>query len=158
MSGPESAVLWLLVVFGGIAAGAGFYEMRVALPLWFPRSGGAVRVDAETMRRMDSGRRFWAYVTTVPLTLLTLASLALAWGLDTPRGGWWLAAACVGLVERAATFGYFIPNAVRLMRAESLPAAQAAASAGRWIALNRLRMLLALIAWLAALRALSLPG
>jgi len=39
------------------------------------------RVDEEAMRRTDAGRSFWAYATTVPPTLLTLA----AWLL---RGIW----------------------------------------------------------------------
>ena len=94
----------------------------------------------------------------------------------------------ITLVERTATFSYFIPTAIRLMRADGLPAAQAADMASWWLehfrfvwrrasalrlrspeglrhysqvetalALNKVRAALALIGWLAALRALSLP-
>jgi len=61
-------------------------------------------------------------------------------------------------VERIATFSYFIPTAVRLMRAETLPSAKVEAMASRWMRLNHVRAALALTGWLAALRALSLPG
>jgi len=72
-------VLWLFVMNLGITFGAGLYEIRIILPQWFsvsPESG--FRVNSEAMRRTDARLRFWAYVTTVPLTLLTLASLVVA--------------------------------------------------------------------------------
>src|SRR4030088_3351896 len=96
---PE-ILLWLFVLDLGIAFGAGLYEQRIVLPQWFRRAqGAALQVDAEAMRRTDPGRRFWAFVTTVPLTLLTLASLAVAWRAQGPLRDWWLAAALITLVE-----------------------------------------------------------
>jgi hypothetical protein len=53
---------------------------------------------------------------------------------------------------------YFIPTALRLMRAEALPSAKIEAMAWHWMTLNHVRAALALIGWLAALRTLSLPG
>jgi hypothetical protein len=35
--------------------------------------------NAEVTRRDDTGRRFWAFVSTVPLTLVTLANLLAAY-------------------------------------------------------------------------------
>lgn len=110
------------------------------------------------MRETDTGRKFWGFVTTVPLTLLTLASLVLAWQSQGPIHDWWLAAAAITLVERVGTFAYFIPAAIRLMRAETLPPEEAGATASRWMALNSIRLGLGLAGWLAALRALSLSG
>jgi hypothetical protein len=155
---PE-ILLWLFVINHGIAFGAGLYEQRIILPLWFDRSSAEnIRVNAAAMRSTDTGRRFWAFVTTVPLTLLTLANLALAWQSQGPRHEWWLGAALVTLAERIATFSYFIPTAIKLMRAETLPLEKVAAMASQWLALNRVRAALALAGWLAALKALSLPG
>jgi hypothetical protein len=152
-------LLWLFVINHGIAFGAGLYEQRMMLPLWFSRSSeSGIRVNSAVMRSTDSGRQFWAFVTTVPLTLLTLANLAVAWQSQTPRHDWWLGAAVITLVERIATFSYFIPTALRLMRAEALPAAQVHDMASRWMALNYGRAALALTGWLAALKALSLPS
>lgn len=152
-------LLWLFVVNHGIAFGAGLYEQRIVLPQWFDRSSElGIRVDSAAMRRTDTGRRFWAFVTTVPLTMLTLANLVVAWQSQGPRHEWWLGAALITLVERITTFSYFIPRAVRLMQAEAIPPAKVEAMASQWMALNHVRTTLSLIGWLAALRALSLPG
>jgi hypothetical protein len=150
----SDAILWLFVIFSGLAAGAGLYEMRINVPRWFPRRGGVVAVDADAMSADDAGRRFWAFVTTGPLTLLTIASFVLAWHPATPRDSWWLIAAGVTLVERIATFGYFIPTALRLLQPDTLAGGRAAAAA-RWTQLNVLRGLLSVGGWLCALKALS---
>lgn len=106
-----------------IAFAAGLYEQRIVLPQWFSRSSeSGLRVDSEAMRRTDTGRRFRAYVTTGPLTLLTRASLFEVWQAQGPRSEWWLSAAAIILVERGMTFSYFIPTALKLMRAETLSA------------------------------------
>ena len=146
-------VLWLFVIDLGIAFGAGLYEQRMIIPQWFSGS----RVDSEAMRRTDPGRRFWAFVTTMPLTLLTLASLALAWKSQGGLRDWWLEAAAITLVERVGTFAYFIPTALRLMRDDVPPEAKSV-MAVRWRRLNLVRGLLSLLGWLAALEALSLSG
>ena len=151
-------LLWLFVINHGIAFGAGLYEQRIILPQWFSRSDSGIRVNSAAMRRTDTGRSFWAFVTTVPLTLLTLANLVVASQSQGPRREWWLGAAVITLVERIATFSYFIPTALRLMRAEALPSAKVEAMASQWIALNHVRAALGLTGWLAALRTLSLPG
>ena len=72
-------LLWLFVINHGIAFGAGLYEQRVILPQWFSRSSeSGICVNSAAMRSTDTGRRFWTFVTTVPLTLLTLANLVAA--------------------------------------------------------------------------------
>jgi hypothetical protein len=155
---PE-ILLWLFVINHGVAFGAGLYEQRIIFPQWFSRSqGSGIQVDSAAMRTTDTGRQFWAFVTTGPLTLLTLANLVVAWQSRGPRHDWWLVAALVTLLERLATFSYFIPTAIRLMRADARSATETGAMASRWIALNHVRVTFALIGWLAALRALSLPG
>ena len=150
-------VLWLFVVFSGISVGAGLYEMRVNVPRWFTSArGSAMSVNVDAITTDDSGRRFWGYVTTVPLTLLTVASCVIAWNPVTGRERWWLAGAAVMLAERVGTFAYFIPTLLKLMQAEHLPRGQAEQLARRWVRRNRIRSVLALAAWLAALKSLSL--
>jgi len=69
---PE-ILLWLFVINHGIAFGAGLYEQRIVLPQWFIRSSeSGVRVNSAAMRSTDVGRQFWAFVSTGPLTLLTI--------------------------------------------------------------------------------------
>jgi hypothetical protein len=154
---PE-IVLWLFVINLGIACGAGLYEKRIMLPQWFPTAAeSGLRVDSEAMRRTDTGRQFWAYVTTVPLTLLTLANLVVAWQAQGPRRHWWLGAAVMILIERSGTFSYFIPMALKLMHAETLSVSSVETIAAQWVLLNHVRTAFTLAGWLAALRAFSWP-
>lgn len=155
----SETLLWLFVINLGIAYGAGLYEKRIVLPMWFSKSADAgLRVNSEAMRQTNTGLRFWAFTTTVPLTVLTLANLVVALQSQGPRHNWWVAAAAITLVERIGTFSFFIPTAIKLMKAEALPAATASVLASRWMRLNYVRDALALIGWLAALETLSLPA
>jgi hypothetical protein len=60
----------------------------------------------------------------------------------------------VALTERTVTFGYFIPQMVKLMAMEDSPPARARST--RWVRLNAIRLLLVLAAWLCSLQALVL--
>jgi anthrone oxygenase-like protein len=149
------ALLWLFVIFLGITFGAGIYEERITVPRWLNSSEDSGRHwNAEAARRDDTGRRFWGFVTTVPLTLLTLASLFVAWRAPGPLRSWWLAGATLALVDRVFTFSYFIPTMVRLMRAAD--SSESVRKANQWANLNYVRLAIALAAWLAALNAFSL--
>lgn len=142
-------LLWLFVMNLGIAFGAGLYEARVVVPAWKelpPRSWP------------NTGLLFWVYVTTIPLTLLTLANAIAAWVDDGPRRIWWVLAVGVTIVERLATFSYFIPTMLRLSSATDAPAAEVRAGLSRWLLVNNGRHLLTLVAWLAALKALTTPS
>ena len=99
----------LFVIVLGTAFGAGLYESRVVVPLW-------TSDPPASLQSPDSGHRFWAFVTTGPLTLLTVANLVAAWQSQGPARAWWLTAALVTLVERGMTFGFFIPTMIRLRR------------------------------------------
>ena len=155
MSGTMSTtVLWLFIINLGIAFGAGLYEHRIVVSRWVTSSESGNHWNAEAARQDDVGRRFWGVVSTLPLTLLTLANLFAAWRSSGAVRGWWLAAALAVLAERAFTFSYFIPTMIRLMRAADSPASAAAAM--RWSSLNYLRHALVLAAWLASLRTFAL--
>ena len=73
-------LLWLFVIDLGIAFGAGLYESRVVIPRW-------ENIPPQTWP--NTGLEFWVYVTTVLLTLLTLANLVAAWRDRGPRRYWW---------------------------------------------------------------------
>ena len=62
--------LWLFVINLGISFGAGLYEARVVIPQW---------VNLPPRTWPNTGILFWVYVTTIPLTLLTVANLFAAW-------------------------------------------------------------------------------
>ena len=97
-------------------------------------------------------------MTTVPLTLLTLANLVVAWLDRGPRRYWWLGAVAIIVVERIVTFSYFIPTMLWLMGAEGLSQAEVDAALSRWLLLDYGRHILTLVGWLAALKAFSLPS
>lgn len=155
MSARTSRVLlWLFVINLGIAFGAGLYEHRIVVPDWLTSSASGAHWSAEAAERDDTGRRFWAFVTTGPLTLLTLANLYAAWRSVGEIRRWWLVAAIAALADRALTFGYFIPTMIGLISAPDSP--EAVAIATRWSTFNYVRHALVFAAWWAALKTFSL--
>lgn len=147
-------LLWLFVIFLGITVGAGIYERRITVPRWLSSSEGSGRHwNADAARQDDPGRRFWVFVTTLPLSLLTVASLIIAWRAPGPLRGWWLASAVLALGDRILTFSYFIPTMIGLMRESD--SSESVMRASRWANLNYLRLAIALAAWLTALKAFS---
>jgi hypothetical protein len=153
-----TVILWLFVINLGIAFGAGLYESRIVVPQWLRASpgGAGYHWDADAARQANVGLRFWIYVTTIPLTLLTLASLATAWATPEPVRQWWLIAGAIALIERIMTFAYFVPTMLTLMRDGAVSESTATSKARQWVALGYVRHTATLIAWLAALMALSL--
>jgi hypothetical protein len=150
-------ILSLFVINLGVAFGAGLYEARIIVPQWlsFSRDYG-YRWNAQAAREANVGLRFWVYVTTVPLTLLTLASLVAAWWAPIAVRNWWLAAAAAVLVDRIMTFSYFIPTMLTLMNSQTMSASESVTRATQWVNLGYVRHAATLTAWLAALRAFSL--
>lgn len=144
----KSIFLWLFVINLGIACGAGFYEARVVGPQW---------MDSPLQTWPNTGLMFWVYVTTVPLTVLTVANLIAAWMDSSTRRRWWRSAAVITLLERIATFSYFIPTMIGLASPE-LPEAEVKATLSQWLLFNHGRHILTLSGWLMALKALSLPN
>ncbi len=140
-------LLSMFVIDLGIAFGAGIYEDRVVVPQW---------EDTPPETWPNTGLKFWVYVTTVPLTLLTIANLVAAWQDQGPRRYWWLGALALSVVERSLTFSYFIPTMSRLMGTKDLPDAEVKATLSQWRLRNYARHVLTLGAWLASLKALSL--
>jgi len=152
-------LVWLFVIDLGIAFGAGLYERSLVIPEWFVgKPGPDLRVNREAMLRTDPGRKFWGLATTLPLPLLTIANLVIAFQSQGALRTWLLAAGLITLLERIGTFSYFIPTAIRLMRAgpDALSESRSAAVASLWMRMNLVRAALALTGWLAALKALSL--
>lgn len=144
-----TALLWLFVINLGIAMGAGLYESQVVMPDW-----------ANLAREAwpNTGLKFWAFVTHIPLTLLTFLSLWPAWQSGAPERVWWRAAAVVIVVERVATFGYFIPRMIAMQGGSGVPDAQGKAASTQWLWFNAGHHALTLVGWLLALRAMVLRG
>jgi len=143
------------VVNLGIALGAGLYEVRVVLPLWFNKlAGGGYTVNFGNMKAIDSGRKFWGFVTTAPLTLLMIANLVFCFQSRPPLHDWWVAAAIILLTERLATFTFFIPTAIKLQKGESLTLVKMSKLVTWWVRLNYVRNGLTLAVLLGFIKAL----
>ncbi len=137
-------ILWCHVLLLGVSVGAGLYESRLLVPLW-----RALPPD----RWPDPGLRFWAFVTTGPLTLTVLAGAWLAAFSAAPVRAWWLASIAVCAVERVATFAWFIPTMLRLQRLDTDDSARRA-GLDRWARWALARHVLSSMAWGLALQAL----
>lgn len=148
------STFWLLVIFTGIAFGAGVYEVRIALPQWLTTIDGITVWHADLAKAADPGLNFWAYVTTGPITLLTLISLILVWKTKGSVKRWWLITLLFLLIDRAMTFGYFIPTMVELM-SDKLSAADAVHTAQQWARLDVVRLIASGLSYLAAIRLLA---
>src|SRR5688572_22274731 len=110
-------VLWLYVINLGVAFGAALYETKIVIPEWMGSPPDSVfKWNDEEARHRNAGVDFWAYVTTGPLTFLTIASLIFARLVRKPVQNWWFAAAIIIFFERLLTFSYFNPTALKLMR------------------------------------------
>lgn len=149
----SNIVLWLFVIFLGISCGAGLYELRVEVPQWLVATDGGYVWNAAAARAADPGLRFWAFVSTGPLTLLTLLSLYFSAKSKAPVRRGWMAATHTTMIERLMTFFFFIPTMIALMAADSSP--EVVAKAKLWSALNYVRFAMNFLAWIAALHALS---
>lgn len=156
MSRAASRVLlWLFVLNLGIAFGAGLYESEIVFPTWLvgsPENG--YYWDDEAARADNTGLRFWVYITTGPLTLITLANLIAAWRHRGMARPWWLGASMAALADRAFTFSYFIPTMIALMGGGMSPTG-AIDAARQWETLNYARHAILLVAWLLSLKAFA---
>jgi hypothetical protein len=145
-------LLWLWIINLGIALGAGLYESRIVLPDWlYRRPDGAWFWDAAAARHSATGLRFWAFVSTGPLTLLTLANAAFGFRAPSPLRRGWVGIAFLGAIERMFTFGYFIPTMLRLLSGD-LSQQAAVDLARQWQALDHLRHALLAVVLLGCLR------
>jgi hypothetical protein len=147
-------IVWLLVIFTGIAFGAGVYEARVEIPQWLGTVDGVITWKATVAKAADPGLHFWAFVTTGPITLLTLLSALFVWRSQGYVRRWWLVVLTFLLIDRTMTFGYFIPTMVELMSGKMSPA-DAVATAQQWSNLNIVRLVASGASFLAAIKLLT---
>jgi hypothetical protein len=143
----ESWLLAAFIVNLGLVSGAGLYESRIVVPQWLVTlPSGIAEWRPAVAEEMNVGLRFWAFVSTGPLTLLALINLwcALRTRATIVRYSW-LATGVVTLVERFATFGFFIPTMLRLFDAQT-PQMEAVPLAEFWIGMNGVRHGLVLLA------------
>jgi hypothetical protein len=151
--------LWLLILWSAVQLGGGLYEKRAVVPLWSADPtpdalGGRLAASGQT----GSATRFWPFVSPV-VFLLAIVNAVLAWQYEGPARPWWLAAAVALIAMSVSTYAYFVPTMLSMMhRAHTYTPEQLSRTLKRWLRLSDLRLLVAVPAWLAAVKALTLLG
>jgi hypothetical protein len=155
--------LWLFVIALGIELGGGLYETLVVMPLWIGSPPDSVTAyyqhnAANPQFALNAGGRFWMFFT--PLAGLTALATLLS-GLKTrpEHRKWRIAGASLALVVVVCTFVWFVPNIIQLTGKNvlTMSADEVASLTNWWVRLNWVRAVVYAAAWLAALRALSIP-
>ena len=147
----ESIALWALVIALGLQTGAGIYETRVIVPLW----AAAPFAFFSQPLRPDSGKRLWIILSPIT-SIVSIVNLVYAFGAGEPRRTWWIAASAISTAVMIATFAYFVPTLLAIARAAE--GDDVTAKAKMWVALNYVRAIAIIAAWLAALTAFSYVG
>jgi hypothetical protein len=157
-------ILWLFVLALGITMGGGLYEVRVVMPLWGSAPPDSVIAYyqhnvAFPQFAPDQGGNFWIMVTPLA-TLLSIGVLISAYWTRGVHRRWRMAAAAAALTVQVATFAWFVPNIIRLLGGDVLTMSRDDVSslANLWINLNWVRVALIMLAWLFALRAITIPS
>jgi hypothetical protein len=160
----ERIFLWLYLLLFSVQLGAGLYETLVIVPVWSaspPQSvwGWNALREANPRLAIDSGRRFWIFVTPA-VGLLSIAALLTGWRTGPEHRAWLLAATLTSFVMTVITFAYFVPTLIGLMKSspDEADAARVASKARLWAALNWVRVAVLIAAWLCALRASQIPS
>src|ERR1041385_7431110 len=68
---------------------------------------------------------------------------------------WWIAASAGSVVVMAVTFAYFVPELISFAKTAAQPPADVAPRVRRWVALNYIRAVILIAAWIAALKVFS---
>lgn len=152
-------VLVLFAMNLGIGFGAGLYELRIVFPQWLETTtaadGSKKKVwNTDAVLRFDVGKRFWAFIGTGPLTLLTLTSAYMAPKVGNPSSQFWLMAVTITIIERMMTFTYFIPTMISLGSQPGVVSdPKVIEKAERWGKMNFVRLGLSFAGWFLAMQA-----
>jgi hypothetical protein len=152
-------LLWVFTIVLGLDLGAGFYETRVNLAGW-AKAFTSRTADGDAYMRFSpsAGKRLWMVLT--PLTgLVAFATLISAIQTRGPVRPWMIGASGLELAVVATTLGWFAPNIIRLLNNYlEMHQGEVVSMVRVWVSLNRVRVGLTLVAWLAALRAMTLSA
>jgi hypothetical protein len=149
----KKIILWLFVIVLGITFGAGIYEARIVVPEWINSTD--YFWNAEAANQSDTGVRFWIFVTSIPLTLLTITSaISIRYTKGSLRK-WWGISTGAAVIDRMMTFGYFVPTMIGLMEHGNSADSEIVKSAILWSDFNYVRIAVVLIAWITAMKALT---
>ncbi|HXT04851.1 MAG TPA: DUF1772 domain-containing protein [Casimicrobiaceae bacterium] len=154
----NTIVLWLFVIALGLDIGAGIYEGRIVVPLWSADVPATLAAGNPYGRvAINAGILFWSRMTSV-VALLALVTLAFSLRTPPPLRTRQIVASVAELVAVAMTLFYFRPTLVRLFmgHGEGLSPDAIRSTVGLWVMWSRVRIMVSLVAWCAAIQALVL--
>jgi hypothetical protein len=134
------------------------YEARIVVPLWASGVPETLAAGNPYGRvAINAGMRFWAYMTSA-VAIFAILSLVFGFWAPSPQRAWRTFAAVAELAAVAMTLLYFRPTLVKLFMGHGagLSAGDITSTVRRWVMLSRVRIAVSLLAWCAALSALSL--
>ncbi|HEX5227196.1 MAG TPA: hypothetical protein VFW44_05775 [Bryobacteraceae bacterium] len=151
----QMVLLWMFVIFDGIAIGGGLYEVRAVYPNW--KKDPRPETLAQRLRessQVSAGRRFWPFVSP----LLSLLSFLNIWAAFEATGNLrmvWLGAAIAVAIRSIAGYAYFVPTILRIEKPEAMAQAELERTVQRWTFWSPWRLYLEFPAWIAALWVLT---
>ncbi len=143
--------------------GGELYEQLVAMPLWSQSPPDSVIAYhqhnvAYPQFAMHPGGRFWMFFMP-PAGLLAIAVLISGLKTRPEHRKWRMTAAVLALIVVVFTFAWFVPKINILGQGGAgLSGEQITGLTNWWVGLNWVRAALFSAAWLAALRALTIPA
>lgn len=148
-------VLWLLVIWAGILVGGSIYETVVVNPLW----AGAPPTSVTAWPYGSIQAPFFK-VATPGWALLSLTAVALSFAMPQAARLWARTAGVIGVGVMIWTVVYFIPRVTKTEgnRGAGLSDEEITRFTLQFVHWGYLRTLMALGAWLAALRALVIAS
>jgi hypothetical protein len=153
--------LWLFVITLGIVIGGGLYETLVVMPLWASAPPESVIAYyqhnvANPQFTLNQGGRFWIFVTPL-LGLLSILTLLSGFRTRPEHRVWRITATVLTLIVVISTFAWFVPNIIKLTgeAVTTMNPDEITSLTNWWSRLNWLRAIVYSVAWLAALRALT---
>lgn len=152
------AVLYLFVISSGIHIGAGVYEVFVITPLWSGALPESVTGWNPVAQFAVNPGLYWGKFTPFYI-LLALLLVIFAWSLPKVKRNLMLFAGITGLLIAIFTMFFFVPILMKTIvtKGAGLSGAEITQMANAWVNWNWLRLAAGFAAWLAAIRALSLP-
>ncbi len=149
-----NAPLWCLVVVLGIETGTSLTGIQIFVPPILDPSPASEAL-AQAARQAVRTQRRMSYAETATSAIIALANLSAAVQSVGQQRTWWIFGSSICLIVTVADTAYFTPVMLKFSNALGIPVDEVKSKAHQWQTLNRFRVLILAVGWLAALKAFS---
>jgi hypothetical protein len=153
------AVLYLFIIASGLQMGAAVFETLVVTPLWAGSLPESVTNWNQNAQYIINPGLYWTKGTPF-YALCSLLMVIFAWFMPKAQRNFTLFAGIIAIAIVIVTGVFFIPILLKTIatRGAGLSGAEITLMVNSWVNWNWLRMAAGFAAWLAAIRAISLPA